>query len=606
MALVHGKLLTWLVIATLPFLLESATLYQQIPCKVDLVLVVDGSDSISENEFETLRSSLAKLTSDLWIELNQVQLGIIVYSTGIAATIDISPDKTHLQEEISTLPHPADGTETDEGIRAMTKMILSQGRPDVPKIGVVITDGNSKNASRTAAAAEDARNEGIHMMAVGVTSEIEIEELQAIASKDEWALSVDAFDQLAGALEELFYVICPSTTTVPTTTTIPQPAWPCDKCRIVNGVGYTKFSYQCDKFIKCYFGEGNEVKAVTRQCGYGTLWDQSKLTCAHYTDVNCIDDPCRYLPPHYTRPYDVANSAYWECVDEKSVPKCCDDDSIFIENKGCVYRSWGVDECTPQYVTPEPCDLRDDPQDPARYLQYQEGYGWRSMPCAPGTLFSLKPYCGCSTHTTFLPQECTPELYIPFNVDAQDHSGKNVYVKNEGVTIESDVGIHGAGYFDGNSRLMIPRFSNLDVESYLRIQFKYKETVESRIPMALVINGDCGSLGTVGVVQDSEKVYFGLRDQSGELVMTEVEKKETSDWTDVTFTHEQNVLTGKVNRKSQQVPANGRFQEDACALQVGYWQTVKDQEWWNFQSFTGYIDELYVWQCKPKREPRNE
>ncbi|KAL5006098.1 hypothetical protein ScPMuIL_017256 [Solemya velum] len=575
--------------------------------QIDLVLVVDGSDSISDDDFETLRASLGKLTDALSIAPDEVRVGIVVYSTGIAAEVALSGDKGVLQEDISTLPHPQDGTETYEGIQAMTDMILSQGRPDVPKVGVVITDGKSKNSSRTAAAAEDARNMGIKMLAVGVTREIEMEELQAIASKNKWVLSVDGFDELANALKSLVTLICPQTTaetTVPTTTTettvptttaettVPTTTGhPCDNCRIVNGVGYTSHPDDCDKYIQCYFGEGRKVKSVVRQCGFATLWDQSKLTCAHYTDVTCTKDPCQY-PFVHTRPYDIANSAYWECVYGKSVPRCCHR-SIYSEHSGCgEHKTFGVDSCPPvhPYVN---CNLKEH-EDSTRYQLYQEGWGWRSMPCAPGTRFSLEK-CACAVTTNVNPPECKPELYVSFDGDTRDHSGKHVYVRNVGVIVDRNAGRNGAGFFDGNSYLSIPRFSNIDVESYLKIQFIYKETNDSHLPMALITNADCGSQGTIGVGQDFHTVFFGLRDSVGDLVKTSVEKK-TTDWKEVEFIHDGKVLEGRVDRLSQQVRANGRFQTDACALKVGYWGEHQES---NFQSFIGYIDELYVWQCKP-------
>lgn len=125
---------------------------------------------------------------------------------------------------------------------------------------------------------------------------------------------------------------------------------------------------------------------------------------------------------------------------------------------------------------------------------------------------------------TFSP-ECKPELYVSFDGDTRDHSGKHVYVRNVGVIVDRNAGRNGAGFFDGNSYLSIPRFSNIDVESYLKIQFIYKETNDSHLPMALITNADCGSQGTIGVGQDFHTVFFGLRDSVGDLVKTSVEKK---------------------------------------------------------------------------------
>lgn len=78
-------------------------------------------------------------------------------------------------------------------------------RPGVPKIAVVVTDGNSNNRQLTAAEADKARKDGITMFAIGVGHGINDGELHSIATDPDsqysfHAESFDALTSLKGSL----------------------------------------------------------------------------------------------------------------------------------------------------------------------------------------------------------------------------------------------------------------------------------------------------------------------------------------------------------------------------------------------------------------------
>lgn len=177
---------------------------------IDIIAVVDGSDSISDQQFQEMRESLKKLAKELNIGPGSSRLGVVVYSSGIAAEIKLSDNLEYLNAKIDNIPHPQDGTETYEGISTMGEIFRDEGREGVPKVGIVITDGKSKNKTRTIAVSEEAQNKGVDMYVVGVTKSIDIEELQGIASKEEWVLTVDGFEHLAESLQSFIKLLCPS------------------------------------------------------------------------------------------------------------------------------------------------------------------------------------------------------------------------------------------------------------------------------------------------------------------------------------------------------------------------------------------------------------
>lgn len=71
-------------------------------------------------------------------------------------------------------------------------------RTGVPKIAIVITDGNSANRANTLAEAQKARASGIQVIAIGVGHGINQAELEGIASKpkSQYVYNAENFDVL--------------------------------------------------------------------------------------------------------------------------------------------------------------------------------------------------------------------------------------------------------------------------------------------------------------------------------------------------------------------------------------------------------------------------
>lgn len=84
-----------------------------------------------------------------------------------------------------------------------------------------------------------------------------------------------------------------------------------------------------------------------------------------------------------------------------------------------------------------------------------------------------------------------------------------MYVENHNVTI-----FEGAAYFDGNARLMIPRFTNQQFAGHLVIKFRYREDVDAYSYdqiQALVSNGDCGSDPSIIISKIPEYVIMAAK-----------------------------------------------------------------------------------------------
>ena len=174
---------------------------------MDIVLVFDGSDSINSINFDKIKSCAGNFTRQLDIGADNIWLGLVLYSTNLTDTVQLTGNKNEILQSISQLKHERLGTNTAAGVLKMTKMLL-YGRPGVPKMGVVVTDGISLDPAATRATAQAAIGAGIVMYSIGVGDQTDKSELLSLASDPSKALTYNNFDTLS--LDSIGKEICPS------------------------------------------------------------------------------------------------------------------------------------------------------------------------------------------------------------------------------------------------------------------------------------------------------------------------------------------------------------------------------------------------------------
>ena len=172
----------------------------------DIVFIVDESGSISPEDFSLIRSFLHKLVKGLDVGLNQVRVGIVLYSDKATAHVYLNSfdNKDEILEFIKILPHRGGGTLTGAALKFAKENVFVQDKGSrlglgIQQVAVVITDGESQDEVSPAATA--LRRAGVTVYAVGVKN-ANIEELKAIASHPPKShmFNVDSFAKL-GSLE---------------------------------------------------------------------------------------------------------------------------------------------------------------------------------------------------------------------------------------------------------------------------------------------------------------------------------------------------------------------------------------------------------------------
>lgn len=90
----------------------------------------------------------------------------------------------------------------------MRRIFQANGRPGIPWVCVVITDGISKWPTKTIMEANEAATMDISMFAVGIGHKIAMKELVGIASTENQVMAIQDFSELRHMLKSMMSQIC--------------------------------------------------------------------------------------------------------------------------------------------------------------------------------------------------------------------------------------------------------------------------------------------------------------------------------------------------------------------------------------------------------------
>jgi hypothetical protein len=131
-----------------PSITAIATLnvvYTNCTCKtpLDIMVLIDSSGSIGESNFQLMRGFVAAVVAqfDVGPDSQQVQIGIIQFSTDVTLVSSLSSDKYQTLSVIQNLPYTGGGTAALGAIRLAETELLAHGRSGVSRVVLIATDG---------------------------------------------------------------------------------------------------------------------------------------------------------------------------------------------------------------------------------------------------------------------------------------------------------------------------------------------------------------------------------------------------------------------------------------------------------------------------------
>ena len=168
--------------------------------KLDLVFILDSSGSVGSDDFQSMLRSIETIVSSetLRIGPDDTRVAIIRFSTDANLLFNLSrySDLDSLIQGISEVNFIGGGTNTQSALRLLRESAangdlgLRDSTSAVP-IAIVITDGRSGLPAQEAELLHTSTN--FDVFAVGVGSNIDVQELMLIAGSDGFVIQIDSF-----------------------------------------------------------------------------------------------------------------------------------------------------------------------------------------------------------------------------------------------------------------------------------------------------------------------------------------------------------------------------------------------------------------------------
>ena len=195
----------------------------------DIVLVLDQSTSIVTESFDNwyvqVLDFAKRIAGAFPINRNLTQIGLMKFSTDVDIVFHLNTygDRQSVLNAIENADINGGDTNIAAALRtARAAMFTVQNgsRPGVPKILILLTDGTANvEESNTIREADLTKAANIKLYTVGVTHEVDEDQLRVMASSPDYFFFASNFTQLNSVLQYLVENSCKEAATLPTTTT---------------------------------------------------------------------------------------------------------------------------------------------------------------------------------------------------------------------------------------------------------------------------------------------------------------------------------------------------------------------------------------------------
>ncbi|KAM4706318.1 collagen alpha-1(XIV) chain isoform 1-T1 [Rhinophrynus dorsalis] len=182
------------------------------PAVADIVILVDGSWSIGRLNFRYVRLFLENLVSAFDVSSDKTRIGLAQYSGDprIEWHLNAYSTKDAVIDAVRNLPYKGGNTLTGLALTYILENSFKPeagARPDLPKIGILVTDGKSQDD--VIPPAKSLKDAGIELFAIGVKN-ADLNELKEIASEPDstHVYNVADFNIMQNIVEGLTKTVC--------------------------------------------------------------------------------------------------------------------------------------------------------------------------------------------------------------------------------------------------------------------------------------------------------------------------------------------------------------------------------------------------------------
>lgn len=175
--------------------------------EADIYFLIDGSGSIYPEDFQDMKVFMTEMINMFQVGANRVRFGVVQYGSTPVTEFLINEYNTvgSLKRAIKAIQQMGTGTKTGDALRYMRSLFKDAARDNVPQFLIIITDGKSQD--QVTKAAEELRESGIVIFAIGIKDAVK-EELEDIAGTKDRMFFVNDFDSLKLLKHDIVRDIC--------------------------------------------------------------------------------------------------------------------------------------------------------------------------------------------------------------------------------------------------------------------------------------------------------------------------------------------------------------------------------------------------------------
>ncbi|XP_078660004.1 uncharacterized protein LOC144904743 [Branchiostoma floridae x Branchiostoma belcheri] len=183
------------------------------PCNMtsDLFFVLDGSTSVKDSEFETVKRFVAAVASAFTIGLTETRVGVLQYSSNhrLECNLGDHADQASFVNAINNMTKLYGGTRTGAALR-IARLDAAWRPAPTPRIMVVLTDGESSGSDTysIAEASEELAADGVTVFAFGVGNFDHSELLQIANNNTDHVFELSNFNLLAQNFSRIVNALC--------------------------------------------------------------------------------------------------------------------------------------------------------------------------------------------------------------------------------------------------------------------------------------------------------------------------------------------------------------------------------------------------------------
>ena len=168
---------------------------------MDVAFIIDSSGSIGRSNYLKQKNFVKQVAKSFGLAPDQSQAAMVLYSNSASVQARFGQYATteEFAKAVDALPYERGLTRIDRALDLAATEIFPEGRAGVPKLALLITDGTqtaAADAKGLREASEPLRKAGVRVLAVGIGSGVDRDELRLVTETDDDVVVATDFQDL--------------------------------------------------------------------------------------------------------------------------------------------------------------------------------------------------------------------------------------------------------------------------------------------------------------------------------------------------------------------------------------------------------------------------